>query len=58
MKKNSMGLNKYEYAQYLRELASIALQGAHDAGDPRHAEGQYNQAAACDTAARRTEASA
>ena len=55
MKKNSMGLGKREYAAYLREQASIALQGAHDASGPS-ASGLYDQADECRVAARCAEA--
>ena len=56
MKKNLMGLGKHEYAAYLREQESIALQGAHDASGPS-ASGLYDQADECRDAARCAEAS-
>jgi hypothetical protein len=56
MKKNSMGLDKYEYAAYLREQASEALRSAHDEHDQDRATGLYDQARECEISARRSEA--
>lgn len=53
MKKNSMGLNKYDYAAYLREQESEALRSAHDEQDPRRAAGLYDLSDECHGAARR-----
>ena len=55
MKKNSMGLNKHEYAAYLREQESEALRSAHDEHDPRRAAGLYDLSNECHVAARRAE---
>lgn len=55
MKKNSMGLNKYEYAAYLREQEAEALRSAHVARDPRAAASLYDLSNECGAAARRAE---
>jgi hypothetical protein len=57
MKRNSMGLNKYEYAAYLREQASCALSSAHERAesDPRYAADLYDLSRECEWAARRAE---
>jgi hypothetical protein len=59
MKKNSMGLNKYEYAAYLREQASIALESAHERSesDPRYAADLYDLSSECARAAHSAELS-
>lgn len=57
MKKNSMGLNKYEYAVYLRDQASIALESAHERSDtdPKYAADLHDLSSECTRAARISE---